>query len=117
MMTRGKIRAEELLVMDDGETIQSLENHGLVEENPRRGTPPPISKNPPPISQLTDGGAVSLPSTTDGVLNGPSTSSEALTGSGDATSIPVTVEEMTVKSARANIQGDFRATSCSNDGI
>ena len=42
-------------------------------------------------------------------------SSDALTGSGDAPSIPVTVEEMTIKSAMANIQGDFRATSSSND--
>ena len=71
----------------------------------------------PLISQFSDGSGVSLPSTTDGLFNGPSTSSDALTGSGDAPSIPVTVEEMTIKSARANIQGDFRATSCSNDGI
>ena len=97
MMTRGKTRTEELLtlVMDGGETIQSLENHGLVHENPGIGTPPPISENPPTISQLTDGGGVSLPSTTDGVLNGLSMSSDSLTGKGDAPSNPVTVKEMT----------------------
>ena len=66
--------------MDSGETILSLENHGLFDENPGRGTPPPILENPPPIRQLTDGGGVSLPSSTDGVLNSLSTSSDALTG-------------------------------------
>ena len=61
MMTRGKTRAEELPVMDGGETIQSPENHGLVDENPGRGTPLPISENPPPISQLSDSAGKSLP--------------------------------------------------------
>ena len=62
MMTREKTRAEELPVMEGGKTIQSPENHDLVDENPGRGTPLPISENPPPISQLSDGVGVSLPS-------------------------------------------------------
>ena len=113
MMTRGKTRAEGPLVTSGGETSQSLENP-LIDENSGREPSPLILEDPPLVDQIEDAGGMSLPSMTDGAVNGLPRSPDPMIGSGDAPSIPVTVEEMT-KSSRSEIQGDHLATYPSYD--
>ena len=113
MMTRGKTRAEGPLVTSGGETSQSLENP-LIDENSGREPSPLILEDPPLVDQIEDAGGMSLPSMTDGPVNGLPRSPDPMIGSGDAPSIPVTVEEMT-KSSRSEIQGDHLATYPSYD--